>query len=472
MAIVIPSKHIYSKSFDPVIDNVINKVYTNEYYGNYEQKTFFNETFVGFTAKTSELSAYITDYNDVSSNNSLPLVTGISGVARTLTLSWQKEVSGFKLAKDWLLYTTIIQKEVDQEINLEMSVNYKYFNTLYPSGMGEGEASYSDEKEVFNLQFELKEFSSAQAFVNEYFDKTGEIPPYLPDYTVKSINDSKLLIIGYIPTQTSVTFYFLINKDGYYYDSNKIRSLILKNVDIKIYNDVDWQVRSYGNGTKPFVVNENKSMLLQTNTTNGNKTQGKYLAQTIIDEWKNGKQTAVITCLIAEYYEENAIPYERQEHLVENTTYVNPFTHVSTGNIDMSSYMGTENAKILSVKYVRPTNIVDSLAIESVTITKYTEKGFSYIVKLNEKYGNIESVTVKFNVLLEIEKDKPIISQRKESKKMIFEIGDIVIPYTYTNKGDIPISYNRDLTQKKFRVIGTSILKKQGVQQVLTLQEV
>lgn len=58
------------------------------------------------------------------------------------------------------------------------------------------------------------------------------------------------------------------------------------------------------------------------------------------------------------------------------------------------------------------------------------------------------------------------------SDKMLFDIGDIVIPYVYTNKGDKPLSYNKDLTPKQFKAVGVSISKEQGVTQELTLQEV
>ena len=58
------------------------------------------------------------------------------------------------------------------------------------------------------------------------------------------------------------------------------------------------------------------------------------------------------------------------------------------------------------------------------------------------------------------------------SGKMLFDIGDIVIPYNYTNQGDKPVAYNKDFTPKQFKVVGTQISMKQGVTQELTLQEV
>ncbi len=449
MAIIVPSKNVYSIVFDPVIDNIIDKVYTNEHYGDYEEKIFFNKTFNGYSSKTSSLSQYITDYNDISNSNPLPSITGISGIARSLILSWQKEYAGFKLAKDWLLYATTIQKEVDQEINLEMSATYKYYNTAYPSGMTEGESSYSDEKEVSNLQFELKEFVSVQAFVNEYFDLTSQSAPYLPDYTVKSLNDSKLLIIGYIPTQTEVIFYFLINKDGYYYDSDRIRSPILKSVDIKIYNNVDWQVRSYGNGNKPFVVNENKSKLLQTNTKNKNVTQGKYLSESIIDKWKYGKQTATITCAITDYYDEegNEIISPNINIRIKCLQKENPsigFYRLTFQEIETRALDGKEI--IIQVNQIEEKLIVSKYNVETGIFNAFS---FFPVIKAGETY---------------------IVSNIRFPA--IFHIGDIVIPYRYTNQGDKPLSYNKDFTPKQFKVVGTKLITNQGVSQELTLQEV
>lgn len=56
--------------------------------------------------------------------------------------------------------------------------------------------------------------------------------------------------------------------------------------------------------------------------------------------------------------------------------------------------------------------------------------------------------------------------------KMLFDIGDIVIPYTYTNQGDKPISYNKNFTPKRFKVVGVGISKQQGGAQELTLQAI
>lgn len=57
------------------------------------------------------------------------------------------------------------------------------------------------------------------------------------------------------------------------------------------------------------------------------------------------------------------------------------------------------------------------------------------------------------------------------SDKPLFDIDDIVIPYVYTNKGDKPLSYNKDFTPKQFRVVGTKISDRQGGMQELTLLE-
>lgn len=141
--------------------------------------------------------------------------------------------------------------------------------------------------------------------------------------------------------------------------------------DITIYGNaigVDFEDESIsiGNGNKVFSFDGNE--LIQTTNTPTQET--KY--QGVIDNWKDGKQTLIISCPITDYYDEN-----------------------------------------------------DNKVIDTSV-----------------------------------------------SGKMIFKEGDVVIPYTYTNKGDKPISYNKNFTPKQFKVVGTSILKSQGGTQKLTLVEI
>lgn len=66
-----------------------------------------------------------------------------------------------------------------------------------------------------------------------------------------------------------------------------------------------------------------------------------------------------------------------------------------------------------------------------------------------------------------------VISPTTENLPMVFDIGDIVIPYIYGANGqDKPMSVYTDNTPKQFRVVQTNISYDGAIWQTLTLQEV
>ena len=129
---------------------------------------------------------------------------------------------------------------------------------------------------------------------------------------------------------------------------------------------------TYGDGKNPFSLRGNE-LLQDSNTTNGEKT-AKVLADNILEQYKNGKETATILCEISNYYD-----YDTEE-------------------------------KVISID---------------------------------------------------------------NSAKMCFDIGDIVIPMTFSYTGkDVPMSVYKDGSAKVFSVVGTKIFYDGAVWQELTLQEV
>lgn len=60
---------------------------------------------------------------------------------------------------------------------------------------------------------------------------------------------------------------------------------------------------TYGSGTKPFSLDGNE--LLQDSATTNGKLTTQHLADNILAQYKNGKETATLLCDIGEYYEED-----------------------------------------------------------------------------------------------------------------------------------------------------------------------
>lgn len=60
---------------------------------------------------------------------------------------------------------------------------------------------------------------------------------------------------------------------------------------------------TYGSGTKPFSLDGNE--LLQDSATTNGKLTTQHLAENILAQYKNGKETATLLCDIGEYYEKD-----------------------------------------------------------------------------------------------------------------------------------------------------------------------
>lgn len=102
----------------------------------------------------------------------------------------------------------------------------------------------------------------------------------------------------------------------------------------------------------------------------------------------------------------------------------------------------------------------------------------SYFVKnyesdINEAYKNgKETATIKCSINDYLDSDgNVVISKKDQTKKITFDIGDIVIPYVLSPKGDIPMSTNLDGSAKKFLVTGVGLESDGVLWQNLTLQE-
>lgn len=415
MAIVIPSKNIYSKSFDPVIDNNIDRVEVgtkNAVPDNHYSETVYNEdVYSGFVSnsqdiqdKQSQLFNPVVNINNpvvyayaaaiyadgqyyLSKNIKIPIQPDNKHLITSLLLGISKEgeknirysckgkINKGTTNASILLVASINGVAVQSwSTTLIPPIDNGYFKSEETTGNftiadkdsvtitnGDGSISLTAEIDIPTIDnLATVEASEVTIDGKKYFSldlqnilcgiritkgggRITAMPMSAQNKTALSGSISGLPFVEYIPEIVTLTVY-----------GNTI------GIDLK-----DKTV-SIGNGNKVFSFDGNE--LIQS--TNTPTQESKY--QGVINEWRNGKQTAVITCPIADFYDENG----------------------------------------------------DKVIDTSV------------------------------------------------SEKMLFDIGDIVIPYTYTNQGDKPIAYNKDFTPKQFKVVGTKISKNQGGTQELTLQEV
>lgn len=412
MAIVIPSKNIYSINFDPVIDNQIDKVEVE----TITPSTVYDYDTIVFNKDYTNLGLYLPDNYDLKADSRQIHQDNTQG-------NWYYYAEAISFVNIRPAYTTVSIKVPKNQSNKLISKIYDKENIKYSLVLDEKETvpisvtvkisssdghpsnsniSYGD----FNWDYNNRETTKISGIkLKDYLSVANTITvPSASGTSVQGISAtaSKTLANQENLGSTSVAYnaqddtwdllnlkiltavYVVKTGENYYNKSSlpifraQTRTLngtaeiyAAKQLSMTIYGDtinLDLQDKtvSIGNGNKVFSFDGNE--LIQT--TNTPTQEGKY--QEIIDEWKNGKQTATIACPIADFYDTN-------------------------GN-----------------------KVIDTSV----------------------------------------------------SDKMLFGIGDIVIPYTYTNQGDKPISYNKNFTPKQFKVVGTKISKNQGGTQELTLQEV
>ncbi len=410
MAIVIPSKNIYSINFDPVIDNQIDKVEFTEKQASIveSQEEVAKQTITNFVDGNPFTIEKLNGFNDGSNINATYIQVTDIKYTPTITINIDKKQNN-KLIKS--LFTGVDgngNSNISYELFGDVQKGQAYIELLVRGGGNNltivkrmtngysGEMNAQDTTYSFSINNSHK-YKNKMEFLPSF--KTVSTPSNNDLSTEIEIDGGTLFSAKTVEMeeQFSISFNLLVgftlykamltytNMEGsnyrlvtinppstlntkYYPHSEKY---VAKKVNITINGTVlslnlEDDTIQKGSGNKVFSFDGNE--LIQT--TNTPTQESKY--QEIIDKWKNGKQTAVMSCPIADYYDEN-------------------------GN-----------------------KVIDT----------------------------------------------------STSTKMLFDIGDIVIPYTYTNQGDKPVAYNKDFTPKQFKVVGTKISKNQGGTQELTLQEV
>lgn len=412
MAIVIPGKNIYSINFNPVIDNQIDKVEVEAITPSnlYDYDTIvYNEDVTAGLIDFSPVENYDlkANYREGENAGTSPLTrnyreaisfVNIQTAYATLSIKVPKNQSGKLVSKIYdkenIKYSLdSIEKEtigLEVYVNIDNAAGYPNDSNISYNGY---KFDFGNDQITTVTESNLKEYLSATNTVTAEGSFAIKVSATASKTLTNKENISSIsatlntqdntwdllnlkILTGVYVAKAGESKY--VASSPTYPIQSKTRTLTgtgefyrTKKLSITIYGDtinLDLQDKtvSTGNGNKVFSFDGNE--LIQT--TNTSSQEDKY--QTIVDKWKNGKQTAAITCLIADYYD-------------------------------------TDGNKVIDTS---------------------------------------------------------------TSTKMLFDIGDIVIPYTYTNQGDKPISYNKDFTPKQFKIVGTNISKKQGVQQVLTVQEV
>lgn len=258
-------------------------------------------------------------------------------------------------------------------------------------------------------------------------------------------------------------------------------------VDISIQGDVftldisnmDFET---GSGNKPCSLNGSE-LMQQATTTNGQQTT-QVLANTIINDYKNGKETATILCDINDYYQYRTEYENRKGELVitpaktlpRNTVIVEPKKDYPTSLNPFRIHARKTLSKIMPYLYdievsatVKGKRNVSNNTFYPELID--AEKHYTAIIKKDEE----SVILAPFDTtsrLYSIDSIAVQVSSVNYPIKMSFDLHDIVIPMVMGSDGkDYPMSKNKDNTPKLFEVVGVKKYYDGAVWQELTLQE-
>lgn len=510
MAVIkIPSKHIYSKNFDPVIDNNIDKI-------------------------ESELSVpIITNKNGDVYNEQLrngfyleEAQTSKKGFVHSVTSNFKQSLI-FRIA-----YISILPQYIKKQIKIPVNSNnkqiLKVFDKLDENGNANIKVSMSGTLEtgtlkgnisvtynypyidapvnnVTNLiyQKEKEEILSYELFhKNKTYKEQISVGSYSAETTLEFQNSDNVI---------SAEFKKLIEQGTEYFSIELICLCGLKTENIGIAQTVDYQgtgdytlsFPQYSDETKyekytPQAVNITIDGLfvefsLDSNYVtigNGNNVlsfHGNELMQTInipsiqtqyqevIEQYKNGKAVATIRCSIDDYYSNE--PYEKQ--ITNNTVIMATNVYEET----------IQNASRYVVVFT-PTQAIDFGKDDFVTLNcvPYGNPfggNFKLTVYKNEQSGSSYRGILVDGTIAPTKGERyrvsyqsthivsgKLISTNDTSLPMTFHIGDNVVPYVYGANGqDKPMSLKKDGTPKKFKVLGKKVIYDGGIWQELTLQE-
>ncbi|MBR2388218.1 MAG: hypothetical protein IKB02_05560 [Clostridia bacterium] len=234
----------------------------------------------------------------------------------------------------------------------------------------------------------------------------------------------------------------------------------VKEIQLIVYGntiqvDLETNTVVYGdNSQKNITLSSNELIQNGSKFLEGSLTQ--HLAQSILSDYKNGKETAVIKCSIGEYYDDiGDLRLSTKQTKFE----------ISEGDITYD----TDDATCIEFKITRdqvfPFDILIDYTVDTWNIS---ERRTALIPKFSL------SVTETLDVGNEsIPEDCVDRVYTQDTIPMAFVEGDVVIPYIMGANGyNEPISAYNNGEAKLFKVVGTNIYYDGAVWQELTLQEV
>lgn len=480
MAIIIPSKHIYSINNSKVIDNQVDKievqskrVVPDNRYGVpvYNERLSLDSKYVGTSTQD-----FAVGYQP--NGTAAFVLAGIKFIP-----TYAPAQIKIPITKENSYIETLI---LGVDNNGNNNIGIRLFGDV---SKGEAKSTYKHtgfhaeqgypapfSKEAFEINWNETVFVEKEHFESDYVLKTKTTQDYEREKSVfaypKAIayielslnNDENLATVNaekendyYIlnvtvlcglkiiklglETGNPINVYDGGNLDGKYEEYiPSLCEISFKGNIIGI--DLEDKVVTINNNGKFPMSFDGNELMQDTNTPSVEETYEK-----VIKEWESGKEVATIKCGIEDYYD----PL-RQKNIDINITTVAPSVNVVifTTNYDLKN--------------------VDKLYLDSGEILT----SFSPYNKENEWISSQEKINETLSVGEHVAtiKRKSISNKGENALPMTFHIGDIVIPYVYGAMGkDKPMSIYKNGRAKEFEILGKKMIYDGGIWQEISIQE-
>lgn len=453
MEIIIPSKHIYSKSFDPVVDNNIDRIEVQAKEvvpdNHYDESVYNEETVLNTVTETLESHEYNTFTALNSGGTTIRYGVAVSGLYCVATYHNIPQLLIPKISNNHRI-VKINTKEngnVDIKYSISFDVNYYLHSTSYKVNTGEIDYIGGSDS-LITQKTNITGFSNNEI---EYEQDASDI-----SNNISSTTQDSLLSFS---ATNSIKLYKGPTAEDY------------SALQLKAYlyaNSVNWVIPNTDYHRIENSVTKNIPFILMPN--------GKVASVTINNIEYYEITNIKILASINVYSLSDLRDFQSEVSEIEGYSLIRGL-HTKTipqGSIKITIYGDTIGIdlknEIITVNSGNKVFSFDGNELIQTTNTPSAENKYQSIID-KWKSGK-QTATIACPITDYYDKNGNKVIDISTSIKMIFQEGDIVIPYIYTNKGDKPLSYNKDFTPKRFKVIATKITKKQGGTQELTLQEI
>lgn len=461
MAIIIPSKKIYKKENQKVIDNIIERIEVNATKitpKNEYDVVVYGETFYSGWEVGSEKNSIVVSAHNISSGSTTTTFYDISYYSIKPTHIKNYIITIYKNEKnkniDKLFYET-------DKVNIQVVSNKTTGSTkgtaylISGSTWGMKNISVSSTTTIENVSDEIK-----PSWENKYrptgtlTDVIASVPKEDTTISLQDLEDryviTATILCGYEEKtlKGSGTEYTAVTTSGTYtkYETKKVDINFNGNT---LGIDLAEETILIGNETSKKVFSVDNNELLQTtniNTSNNKSTIENEYEQTLNDFIK-GKETAIINCAISDYFDDNG------KLIVSEKGYNVPYT-------DQTPVISYTNYVVYSIITARIDNPIDN---DLIITAKYGASNLSIKIQAGKTNG-----TLHYIILVNM----PTISSVEMIIPITIPIGAIVIPQVYGQGGiDKPMSIKNGVA-KQFKVIGNSIEYDGSITQQLTIQEI